>query len=196
MNLLQEIKNLKKLLLGEQAPTELKKWSDSEIKVSDKAVGGKVELINADGSLSDAPDGDYELEDGTVLTVKGGVIEAVNGEKPEEAPAEEVEAAEETASDAPSEEAPAEDDKDQKIADLEAAVAALVQEISDIKSALSGSASKEDVQGFAKELGSLNAILAKLAKIPVESSKTNQDNRLKYQFEDSKMQLAAILAKK
>lgn len=195
MNLLQEIKNLKKLLLGEQAPTELKKWSDSEIKISEKAVGGKVELINADGSLSDAPDGDYELEDGTVLTVKGGVIEAVNGEKPEEAPAEEVEAAEETASDAPSEEAPKEDDK-VKIADLEAAVAALTQEISDIKNALAGSASKEDVQGFAKELGSLNEVLAKLAKIPVESSKTNQDNRLKYQFEDSKMQLAAILAKK
>jgi len=52
----------------------------------DLVNGSKVSMINpADGSKIDAADGEYELEDGTVLTVTGGLI--VNIAKKEETPA-------------------------------------------------------------------------------------------------------------
>lgn len=51
----------------------------------DLVNGSKVSMINpADGAKTDAADGEYELEDGTVLTVTGGLI--VNIAKKEETP--------------------------------------------------------------------------------------------------------------
>jgi uncharacterized protein YlxW (UPF0749 family) len=54
-----------------------KVYTASELKVSDKVVGGVVEMIAADGTLSTAPDGEYIMEDGFHFMVKGGVIETI-----------------------------------------------------------------------------------------------------------------------
>ena len=50
----------------------------------DIVMGTKVSLISEDGSITDVPDGDHTLEDGSIITVKSGVIDAI---KPAAAPA-------------------------------------------------------------------------------------------------------------
>lgn len=86
---------------------------------SDLIQGAKVSLVGADGTVTDAPDGDLVLEDGTKVTIKGGVIDTmvaaeaapveatatdtVEPAKMEDAPA--VEAAPAETTEAPAEEA-------------------------------------------------------------------------------------------
>jgi hypothetical protein len=45
-----------------------------EVMISDRAVGGKVELVGTDGTLSPIPDGTYLLSDDFRFTVKDGFI--------------------------------------------------------------------------------------------------------------------------
>lgn len=68
-----------------------KVYSSSEIKISDKVVGGVAEMIAPDGTLSPIPDGDYVMDDGFSFTAKDGKIESIIGveeepivEQPEE----------------------------------------------------------------------------------------------------------------
>jgi phage-related protein len=56
-----------------------KVYSDSEVKISDRIVGGVVEIIAPDGTLSPAIDGEYLMEDGFTFTVKDGKIESIIG---------------------------------------------------------------------------------------------------------------------
>ena len=67
---------IKKILFGEPAPVapqkldkEYKLEDGTPIMISDLNKGGAVMINNAP-----APDGSYELEDGTMLSVAGGVI--------------------------------------------------------------------------------------------------------------------------
>jgi uncharacterized coiled-coil protein SlyX len=57
-------------------------YTEAQIKVSDKVVGGVVEMISADGTLSPATDGDYVMDNGFSFTVKDGVILSIVGEEP------------------------------------------------------------------------------------------------------------------
>jgi uncharacterized coiled-coil protein SlyX len=57
-------------------------YTEAQIKVSDKVVGGIVEMIAPDGTLTPAADGDYVLEDGFAFTVKDGKILSIVGEEP------------------------------------------------------------------------------------------------------------------
>lgn len=55
------------------------------LRVNDIAVGQAVEVVEGE-NLVEAPDGNYELEDGSVLVVSGGMIEEViESEAPAEA---------------------------------------------------------------------------------------------------------------
>lgn len=56
------------------------KLSDGSIvRTDDEAIkqGSKLTLISEDGVVSPVADGDYTLEDGTKITVKSGVVEAI-----------------------------------------------------------------------------------------------------------------------
>ena len=160
---------LKKMfgMLSEEAPAEGSKvYQESEIKISALEVGGKVELIDADGALTDAPDGDYEIADGSKFTVKDSLITAVEGqEAPEEEVVEEVAAEDE----APAEEAPVEDTR---VADLEAKVEGLESTIAEIKSMLEGDA--ESNAEFIKQVTELNKNVKLLASTPAEFSQVDK----------------------
>lgn len=72
--LVKSLKNLVSAYFGQV-------YTDSQIKVSDKVVGGSVEMIAADGTLSPAPDGDYAMESGFSFTVKDGKIVSIVGQE-------------------------------------------------------------------------------------------------------------------
>lgn len=62
------------------------------LRVNDIAVGQAVEIVEGE-NLVEAPDGNYELEDGSVLVVSGGMIEEIiegEAEAEEEMESEEV----------------------------------------------------------------------------------------------------------
>lgn len=68
------------------AETKVKTKEGAELVIAGDLVNGsKVSMVNpADNSKTDAADGEYELEDGTVITITGGLIVnvAAKGEKP------------------------------------------------------------------------------------------------------------------
>lgn len=153
-------------------------YNPDELNISERVVGGKVELINQDGTLSVLPDGDYELSDGFKFTVKEGLISAIEGEDP----VEETEQPEEMAEDAPVEEAPKEDGLAELKAETEAIkaeVEALKQALAELMEASAGNAKKEDVENFSSEVTKLTDTIMKLAKIPAAPTKTNQSNVVK-----------------
>ena len=96
-------------------------------------VGSEVFIEDANDMLVPAPDGEYVTQDEVTLVVADGRISEMREKEQEEAPVEEqpVEEplAEEPVEEAPVEEAPVEDDKDKRIAELEAQIAELNQVI-------------------------------------------------------------------
>ena len=100
--------------------------TDKGVLVSDGdlEVGIEVQLINADGEVVAAEDGEYKTET-DVIIIEGGKVAEI---APIELPAEEVEEpAEELEAEAPAEEVPAVDEEKEqlkaRVAELEAAVA-------------------------------------------------------------------------
>lgn len=66
--------------------TTMKLKDGSEITIaegSDLGVGTEVFKIDADGNQTPCEDGDYELEDGRNITIKGGLVEAIAEAKAE-----------------------------------------------------------------------------------------------------------------
>ena len=195
------VKTLKNLLGFYSEETLAKVYSEAEIKISQREVGGKVELVDAEGNLSDAPDGDYEMEDGFKFTVKGGIIDAIDGqEAPEEAPKEE--APVEQAEDAPSEDTPEAvipdcvEELKAKVSELEGIVQVLVQAMEELKGSTEVAATKEDVSQFSKQVSELNATIKQLAKVPVEFSKTSTNNTVKDSKEEKLLEVAKMLGRK
>ncbi|WP_322518625.1 hypothetical protein U0033_28145 [Chitinophaga sancti] len=190
------LKELKKELL--KALTNLKTekfdgvYSSDQLNISDRVVGGKVELINADGSLNVAPDGDYELEDGFKFTVKDGVIASIEGE----------EQPEELANETPTEDTPAPDDNKVAIEELQKETAAIKAEVESIKEILaqltgsvSDSATKEEMQKFSKEVKTLTDTINKVAKLPAEFSKTTKSTKTKTDNHDKLMDVIKLMKK-
>jgi protein required for attachment to host cells len=97
--------------------------SDSEIE-----VGREVFIENTEGELIAAPDGEYKAEDGKIFVVADGKVAEIRepeaDEQEPEQPIEEEQEEQEPEQPA-EEETPAEDDKDKRIAELEAQIAEL-----------------------------------------------------------------------
>lgn len=191
-----------------------KTYSDGQVKVSQKEVGGKVEMIEADGTLSPAPDGDYQMEDGSTLVVVGGVITEIKSEeKPaeietetksedkEEEMVEEVIEEEVPVEEVIEEEAPVEESK---VAELESKVAELEAKVDEMAKAMelmiSEMMSKEvekvkeetsmAIQEFNKQMLEINQNIKTLAKVPVQFSKT--DNRPSVQDDKQEKMIALV----
>lgn len=107
-------------------------------------VGTEV-FVEADGEIIEAPDGEYIAEDSIIVVTEGKVteIKPIEPEQPAEQPAEEEIAPEEPveenmeeetpAEETPAEEQPAEDEKDSKIAELEATIEQLNARIAELE---------------------------------------------------------------
>lgn len=139
-----------------------------QIQVSDMVVGGKVEVVNPDGTLSPAPDGEYTV-DKDVIEVKDGQITSVNGAE-ETAPADKK---------APEEKMAAPDMQSEidalkaETESLKAAIAELKKAIEDDKAEDAAEDQKMSAE-FSKQISDLNETLKVLAAMPSEFSKTNQ----------------------
>lgn len=207
MNLKKELLKTLKNIVGIYFD---KVYAPNELHISQKEVGGKVELVSADGTLAPAPDGAYVMEDGFSFEVKDGQIASiVDGN--DAAPTDQVKAASQPADDTgidtedagvdkEDDQTDKEDDADdkallQKITELEAKIDALTQAIADIN-AKPVAASKDEVNAFAKQFEELNANIKTLAKVPVEFSKTTTSNIVKDNKEQKLIELARMLAKK
>jgi len=216
-----EILKSLKSIIGHYASEKV--WSSDEIKISEQAVGGKVEIVNPDGSLTDAPDGDYVMDNGFSFTVKDSMISVIEGEAPEQGasgqPANEgdkskggvveenpgglTQAATDNV-DTPAKEETPEEEKTETpdFEALEERVITLEQTVADMQAVIEGlktapvAATKEDVDSFSKEVSDLHATIKQLAKVPVEFSKTTQNNTVKESKEDKLLQLARIMGKK
>lgn len=193
--MLKEIKKelVKFLSILKSENFDVTELSEDAVKVSERKVGGKVELIGTDGNLSDAPDGDYKVGDFS-FTVKAGVIDSIEGE---DNPAEEDKPAEEKLADEPvAEDAPVEDNSvKEAITALQTETASIKQDIESIKAMLAEFAGKSDVEDFKSEVVKLNQTIEKLAKIPAEFSKTNNSNIVKDKQEDKINQFLKVFNK-
>ena len=133
-------------------------------------VGSEVFVEDANDMLVPAPDGEYVTQDEVTLVVADGRIAEIREKETEEAPVEEqpVEEplAEQPVEEAPVEEAPVEDDKDKRIAELEAQIDELNQVIVE----------KDE------EIGKLKAELEKSDSKPAEEQLKSQKTETKSWF--------------
>ena len=99
-------------------------------------VGSEVFIEDANDMLVPAPDGEYVTQDEVTIVVADGKVAEIREKETEEQPTEELPKqpveeplAEEPVEEQPTEEAPVEDDKDKRIAELEAQIDELNQVI-------------------------------------------------------------------
>lgn len=97
-------------------------------------VGSEVFIEDANDMLVPAPDGEYVTQDEVTIVVADGKVVEIREKEQEEAPAEEAPAEEPLAEEQPTEEQPMDepaqpDDKDKRIAELEAQIDELNQVI-------------------------------------------------------------------
>ena len=100
----------------------------------DLKIGDAVFIESEEGERTPAPDGDYTLEDGTIIRVVGGKVVEIVEVEPEtevEPTVEEVVEEEQTEEETPAEETPAEDDRvaklEERVAKLEEQIASLLE---------------------------------------------------------------------
>ena len=141
-------------------------------------VGSEVFIEDANDMLVPAPDGEYVTQDEVTIVVADGKVAEIREKEVEEAPVEEqpmdeqpkqpVEEplAEEPVEEQPTEEAPTEDDKDKRIAELEAQIDELNQVIVE----------KDE------EIGKLKAELEKSDSKPAEEQLKSQKTETKSWF--------------
>ena len=204
MNIKQElVKSLKNLVSAYFGTV----YTDSQIKVSDKVVGGVVEMIGADGTLTPAPDGDYAMESGFSFTVKDGVIVAILGEEPVvedmTAPTEPIMTGEtptdmaDVAPAAPVEPTPMEKQvayMEEKLRSLEEKIAAIEEAIKGMTSA--SMESEKTISTFNKIVDELNTNIKTLANIPVQFSKVDSSVKNSEEKQEKLNNLVNILNKK
>lgn len=188
----QEIINGLKNLLGHFSKT----YTEGELQISSKEVGGKVEMVQPDGSLAPVEDGEYPMEDGMTILVKDGQIAEIKSpDQPEDTQIESVQESEEDLS-APAEDAPADAPVDQpadqpspdaKVAELESKVAELEAKVEEMASAMESMISEmmakevesvksetlSAIQQFNATVTEMNNNIKTLAKTPVQFSQTN-----------------------
>lgn len=177
-----------------------KVYSNDELKISERVIGGKVEAVNPDGSLAPVEDGDYAMEDGFAFTVKGGMIESIEGQEPVEqsevtddtptSGTTEVEQAEVVE---PVEAEPEVDNTDERLTALEEAVAEIKSMLESMNSEKMESA--KAIEQFNSTVQELNNNIQTLAKVPVEFSKTNKTPVVEESKQHSMECLASLFAK-
>jgi outer membrane murein-binding lipoprotein Lpp len=204
MNIKKELVNTLKNLVGLYFG---KVYSDSELKISNKDVGGKVEFILPDGELAPATDGEYTMDNGFSFTVKDGVIDSIMGEAPAEQAMEttEVEAAVEApiapeVEDPAEEAAPAEDvaQEDPAMVELSSRVDGLEAKLNELLSKMEGMAKQGEaslaaIETFNAEVRQLNSNIQTLAKVPVEFTKTNKTQVVEESKEEKLSDIARII---
>lgn len=90
MNVIEKIKALFEAPV-EQAFKDVKAVDGTLLRTAtDFVQDATVEVIAEDGTTSPAPDGSYQLEDGSTLVIEGGIIKEVTPAQAEEAPQEEL----------------------------------------------------------------------------------------------------------
>lgn len=203
MNIKEEFLKAYKNFVGATGGEKI--YSPSELKISENSVGGTVEIINPDKTLSPAPDGTYKLADGAIYTVKDSKIESIEGEdEPQDdavqaaadAPAEGSPAEEET--ETPAEEKAEDAEEDTIIANLQQTVSDLTDKVDGLVAAVAElSASnmkeqKEALAAFNSELNQVKEHVKFMAKIPLEASKTSKSNVVKDEREKQMFELGKL----
>ena len=196
-----------------------KVYEDAELNISAKEIGGKVEIVNADSTLSPAPDGEYKMSDGFTFEIKDGLITSIAGQEPVEAATEDKAAestsgttedaktdeptsgsteevkAEDVPTDAPVEEVPTQDDA---VAQLQDRVGAMESKLNEIIDMINGVQMKaqtdsETIQQFNQTVLELNSHIKVLANTPAQPSKTNTRPSVKEDNQQRMLQLSEIL---
>jgi len=127
----------------------------SKIDLSSLEIGADAMLVDASGNSVSAPDGEYELADGTMMSVVGGKVEGI--ETPQaEAPT--------------SEEAPME--ADSQFDEMNATITYLQAENEALKSKLGELESKFN-QGFSEMLSVLEGFSKTPVADPIQNPKNN-----------------------
>lgn len=127
----------------------------SKIDLSALEIGADAMLVDESGNSVSAPDGEYELADGTMITVVGGMVEGI--ETPQaEAPT--------------SEEAPLE--ADSQFDEMNATITYLQAENEALKSKLGELESKFN-QGFSEMLSVLEGFSKTPVADPIQNPKNN-----------------------
>jgi len=167
--------------------------SESELKVSDMVIGGKVEKVNSDGSLAPVEDGEYTIEK-DLLVVKDGLIVSINGET-EMKPKDEAPKEEEKLEDVPVEDPAPENDWKTEVEALKAETESLKVTIEEIKKVMAENTVEEQKMSadFTAEIAKLNETLKVVATTPAEFSKTSTNNVVKDSKEDKMKEYARIL---
>jgi len=128
----------------------------TKIELSALEIGADAMLMDESGNTAMAPDGEYELADGTMITVAGGKVEGI--ETPQaEAP---------TAEEAPS---PAEMEAD-KFESVQAEIDYLKTENQELKAQLEAINSKFS-QGFSEVINALELISKMPSSEPIQAPK-------------------------
>jgi hypothetical protein len=189
MSVLEKLKEeLKKTLGLLVTPTSEEFNNQPEIKVSDMAVGAKVEFVNSDGTLSPALDGEYTI-DKDVIEVKDGLIVSINGETettPVDTKPKDENMADTSVTDA----------MQVQIDALKAETESLKSVIEEIKQSIVDDATKDQTMSadFGNQLSVLNETIKTLLKMPSEFSKTSNDNVVKDSKEEKMKEYIKILS--
>jgi hypothetical protein len=167
-----------------------------ELKISEVAIGGKVEVINADETLAPAPDGEYTTEDKDVITVKDGFIVLINGEKGEEEKVADEPAEELAEEEVKEEEAPVEADWKAEVDALKAETEALKAAVEELQKGLADKSEAEEKMSadFSKQLTDLTETLKVLSVMPAEFSKTSSNNLVTDSKDEKMKAYARIIA--
>lgn len=129
----------------------------------DLKAGDVVRLLDGEGREAEAPEGDYITDDGKTIHVDDGRVESITDPKAEIAP-EEIEENQENQENA-EEEGAGEDEKDARIAELEAEVAEKDTRIEEIETKMS----EKDTR-----IAELEARIAELEKKPLGKAATDE----------------------
>jgi hypothetical protein len=127
----------------------------SKIDLSALEIGGDAMLVDESGNSVSAPDGEYELADGTMITVVGGKVEGIETPQAEEPT---------------SEEAPME--ADSQFDEMNATITYLQAENEALKSKLGELESKFN-QGFSEMLSVLEGFSKTPVADPIQNPKNN-----------------------
>jgi predicted peroxiredoxin len=181
-----------------------KVYSAAEIKISDKSVGGKVEMINADGTLAPIPDGDYIMDDGFSFSVKDGLITAIIGqeEQPVEAGEDYKESGDTKMEEVTVEVEPVgeEETEPSDMEEMKKQIAELYKMFEELYSMLDGiklqnAENLKAIGQFNSEVKTLNDNIQTLAKVPVEFSKVNKSVQTEETKEERLMEVAKLLSR-
>lgn len=150
--------------------------SDSVIEYGSLEIGADVSISTTSGS-EPAPDGEYTLVNGVVITVLEGKISEIESEGDEAK--ENATDTDESLADAPvAEEKPVEDkpvdSKSDDVKALEDRLSKLEELVKTLTAGADKAPSKEDLNSFGKQITELNKSISDLAKIPTQFSIDNR----------------------